>query len=450
LAEHSTSASNVPLTELVFEDPMSNRRYYLILFVITLCAWGLRLAVTERFVGLSSVPDPVDGLDQLDYEVFAHQMSVGNGYVLADGTPSARRAPGTSLVLLPVYGLFGRSFLAARMWMTFLSAITCWASAWVVRRSLGTTAALVTAAGVAVNPGLFYYAIHLWSEAPFCLAMTLATGFTVRAWCDQHWNDRVAAGLCWGIALLIRPQVVFMAPFVALAWVLCRGVERRRLFVEAAVQMAIVAVIAAPWVIRNTIVMHKPTLATLVGGHTFWGAHNARTFHDPHVRGIWITLSEIPGGSVELPADELQQESIAWRNGIDSVRQNMAALPQLLLWKLYRLVTPFEDTPNRAVYWAFAVAWMVTAPLAVFGFKEVWQRDPVLGRIIGLQFAATVLCVLMFYGASRFRHAVEPLLMVAAGVGVSRWCARRECGPVDSAVPCMAASPFRGTPEVCG
>jgi len=33
-----------------------------------LFAWGLRLGVTERFVGLASVPDPADGLDQLDDE----------------------------------------------------------------------------------------------------------------------------------------------------------------------------------------------------------------------------------------------------------------------------------------------------------------------------------------------------------------------------------------------
>jgi 4-amino-4-deoxy-L-arabinose transferase-like glycosyltransferase len=401
------------------------RTYYVLLIAITLLAWGLRLGVTERFVGLASVPDPADGLDQLDYELFAYRMSIGEGYTLADGTPSARRAPGTSLVLLPVYWFCGRSYFAARLWMTFLSAITCAAAAWVVRRSCGSVTALLTAAAVALNPGLFYYAIHIWSEAPFCLFATLATGFSVRSWEEGRWWQRVAAGLCWGAALLIRPQVVFMAPFLALGVLLCRSAVRWKLLREVAVQTAVVALMAAPWVWRNAEVMHKPTLATLVGGHTFWGAHNDSTFHNPQVRGLWITNSEIPGIQLPLPTDELEQEALAWRSGIDSVRQNWSALPQLLGWKLYRLVTPFEDTANRKVYWAFALTWIVTVPWLLIGLRELARRDPTLFRLIALQFAATVLCTLMFYGAVRFRHAIEPLLMMAGAAGVAAACTRR-------------------------
>jgi len=248
----------------------------------------------------------------------------------------------------------------------------------------------------------------------------------------QRSTERVLAGLCWGAALLIRPQIVFMAPFLALGTLLCRAATRRRFLFEAAVQTAIVAAVAAPWVLRNAVVMGKPTLATLVGGHTFWGAHNDRTFHDSRVRGLWITLSDIPGGNVALPANELQQESIAWRNGIDSVRRNWIAVPQLLAWKLFRLLTPFEDTVNRAVYWAFALTWIVTAPIAAIGFRGLCQRDPVLGWVLGLQFAATVLCVLAFYGAVRFRHAVEPLLMMSTGVGATALATRRAepCAPL--------------------
>jgi 4-amino-4-deoxy-L-arabinose transferase-like glycosyltransferase len=404
---------------------MSNHRYYLILFAITLGAWALRLAVTEQFVGLASAPDPADGLDQLDYENFAWQMSSGDGYTLPTGESSARRAPGTSLVILPVYWLFGRSYFAARLWITFLSAITCWAAAWVVRRHCGSVAALLTALGVAVNPGLFYYAIHLWSEAPFCLFVTLATGFTVKSWDEDRWRDRVLAGLMWAAALLIRPQVVFMAPFLAAALLFTKGAVRRRLFVEVAVQAFIVALVALPWVARNAVVMGKPTLATLVGGHTFWGAHNDATFHNPRVRGLWITNSEIPGIELPLPTNELEQEAVAWRSGLKSVRENLAGLPQLCAWKLYRLVTPFEETTNRKVYWAFAIAWIATLPGLVLGWNELRRRDPTLHRLIALQFAAVLLCTLVFYGAVRFRHAAEPLLMMTAAVGVARLVARR-------------------------
>lgn len=420
---------------------MSKRSYILGLAVITLLAWALRLAVTEQFVGLASPPDPADGLDQLDYELFAYRMSQGLGYTLADGTPSARRAPGTSLVILPVYWLCGRSYLAARLWITALSALTCWAAAWVVRPSCGTRAALLTAAGVAVNPGLFYYAIHIWSEAPFCLFTTLATGFSLRSWKEGRLRDRIAAGLCWGLACLTRPQVLFMVPFLLLAWYWAEQAQRRRLVREIAWQSAIVAALAAPWVIRNAWVLGKPTMATLVGSHTFWGAHNDRTFHDPRVRGLWITLSEIPHAPLPLPKDELAQERVAWNLGLASLRNNWQSLPQLAVWKLYRLLTPFEDTANRKAYWVFALGWMVTVPWLPLGGGELARRDPTLFRLLALQMAATVLCTLVFYGAIRFRHALEPQLMMLAAMGVvavfeRRLSPTRAWTPVPSA-PCM-------------
>lgn len=421
---------------------MSKRSYILGLAVITLLAWALRLAVTERFVGLASPPDPADGLDQLDYELFAYRMSQGLGYTLADGTPSARRAPGTSLVILPVYWLLGRSYLAARLWITALSALTCWAAAWVVRPTCGAWAALLTAAGVAVNPGLFYYAIHLWSEAPFCLFVTLATGFSLRSWKEDRPGHRLAAGLCWGLACLTRPQVLFMAPFLLLAWCWADQALRRRLVREVAWQSAIVVILAAPWVIRNYWVLGKPTMATLVGSHTFWGAHNDRTFHDPRVRGLWITLSEIPHAPLPLPKDELAQERVAWNLGLASLRNNWQLLPQLAVWKLYRLLTPFEDTANRQAYWVFAWGWIVTIPWLPWGWGELARRDPSLLRLIALQIAATVLCTLVFYGAIRFRHALEPQLMMLAAMGMvavyERWLNPKMTWTRVPSVPCLS------------
>jgi hypothetical protein len=211
-----------------------------------------------------------------------------------------------------------------------------------------------------------------------------------------------------------------MAPFLGLGLVVYRGALRRRLFVEVVAQAAIVAALVMPWVMRNAVVMGKPTLATLVGGHTFWGAHNDATFHDPRYRGLWITISQIPGVQRPLPTNELEQEAVAWRSGFTSVREHVFTLPQLCIWKLYRLITPFEETANRKVYWAFAAAWIATVPGLLLGWRELRRRDPALHHLIALQLAATVLCVLVFYGAVRFRHAMEPLLMMVAAVGLSR------------------------------
>ncbi len=389
------------------------------LLAIAVLAWIIRLGVVQKFVGFTSPLDPADGLDEADYELFAYQMSVGNGYVLEDGVPSARRAPGTSLLILPIYLVAGRSLLAARLWFTLLSAFNCAAAAWVVRPKCGPVAALLTAAAMAVNPGMFYYALHLWSEVPYSLAATLALGCMLRAVEVPSRGWSWCAGVAWGAAVLLRPQTVFLAPcvLVGLAWL--RPGERKRWFFELLREACVVLAIIAPWLIRNQLVMGSPTMATLVGGHTFWGAHNGMTFRDPDYLGLWRPYDYDPTTVFPLTGSEVEQDRQAWGNGWRFVRSHLPELPRVLLWKVYRLVTPFEATPNRGVYWAFAITWMASVPWVLWGMFGLKRRDPALFWWFMLHVAAALLCTLIFYGAARFRHAIEPLLMMAAAVGVA-------------------------------
>jgi 4-amino-4-deoxy-L-arabinose transferase-like glycosyltransferase len=396
---------------------MTDRTFWRLLILVTAFAWGLRITVSERFIGLSAPIDPADGMDESDYELFAWQMSRGVGYVLEDGTPSARRPPGTSLIILPVYLLFGRSLFAARLWMTLLSAINCAAAAWVVRRHGGARIALLTAAAMAADPGLFYYSLHLWSEVPFSLAITLAVGSVQRAveFGSAKWS--FLAGLCWGLSVLLRPQILLIGPCVLIGLWFWHAAQRNILTGELLREGLIVVVMISPWMLRNWVVIGTPALATLVGGHTFWGAHNGSTFHDARYRGYWHPYDYDPGVTFPLTGPERQQERQAWSNGWKCVRLYGKELPQLVVWKLYRLVTPFEPTRNRFVYWAFAVAWIVMLPLIVIGLPRLRHLDPWLCWWIGVLLGGLLLCTVIFYGAARFRHVLDPFLMMAWAAG---------------------------------
>lgn len=400
---------------------MTPRRYISCLVLITLLAWALRLGMTAYFVGLTAAPDPADGLDQLDYDLFAYRLSLGEGYTLEDGTATARRSPGTALVLLPIYLTFGRSYLAAHLWFTFLSALTGVLGAELVRQKWGHGVALGTAAALAVHPGLTYYAMFLWSEAPFTFVAALGTWLTVRSLEDANRSKtaEIAAGLTWGLAILLRPQIVLMAPIAALLWC-CSGDRRRALFRPLAMQTVVAMAVTMPWIARNAVVMHKPCFATLVGGHTFWGAHNRVTFTDPHVRGDWIGLSQLADGIRTWPDGELEQEAAAWQYAFEDIRDHTHLLPQLLMAKVWRLVSPFENTRNRPLFWAYALAWILTIPGLLFGWRELQQRDPLLAGTIAAQLLATLVCVLLFYGGGRFRHVHEPLFMAISAIGVQR------------------------------
>lgn len=404
---------------------MSLHTYRIALSLIVLAALGVRLTVIERFVGLGAPIAHEDGLDQLDYELLAWRLADGRGYTLEDGQPTARRTPGTPLLLAPVYALCGRSPLAARLWFAVLSAATCAVAAWLVERSCGRGTALVAAALLAVNPGAFYYTLHIWSEAPYGFFVALGTLLSIEAWRREGRGVGLAAlaGACWGVALLIRPQVVFCLPLVVLSLWWLPLAARWRAVRQLAVQGAVVAAMVLPWVVRNAVVMGKPCLATVVGPMTFWGAHNEVSLTDPQWRGRWDIPDHLVSDELRQ-ADEITKGEMATDQAWASLRTHADQIPILLAAKLYWLVTPFEPTTNRGVYWSFALAWIVTGPLFVIGLRELVRRDPALAVQILCHAGGVVLGTLLFYGAARFRHAIEPLLMASAAVGLV-WCLER-------------------------
>lgn len=399
---------------------MSLRTYRILLALILLVAVGVRLAVIEKFVGLASPISADDGLDQMDYELFAWRMATGEGYTLDDGTPTARRTPGTSLLILPVYVMFGRSVLEARIWFALLSAATCGVVAWLLALRYGRVTALIGAALLAINPGSFYYALHLWSEPGYGLFLALGTGLAIVAWrTEADWRPlAVVAGICWGCALLIRPQIVFLLPFLAMTVLWLPTMARTRAIRQLIVQCVVVAAVIAPWLVRNAVVIGKPCLATVVGGMTFWGAHNEVTLTDPEWRGLWDIPNHLIDDELRNASDEITKGNLAMERAWASLRRHPAQMPTLMAAKLYRLVTPFEPTTNRAVYWCFALAWISTAPFVLLGISDLRRRDPVLFTFVACHLGGVLLSTELFYGAARFRHAVEPLLMVSAAVGV--------------------------------
>lgn len=181
-------------------------------FWIFVVAFAIRVAATASFVGISTPPRrEAGGLDVLDYEQFAYSMSLGKGYCLSDGQASARRAPGTSLALLPIYVVFGRSYLPAHLWICALSAAACTASAWMAGNAFGSRHSIITGIAMALYPGSIYYSMHFFSEVSFALWLALGCGGTIYALQRPNKWISAVAGLAWGLAILTRPPIILFS-----------------------------------------------------------------------------------------------------------------------------------------------------------------------------------------------------------------------------------------------
>jgi 4-amino-4-deoxy-L-arabinose transferase-like glycosyltransferase len=380
-------------------------------------ALGLRVLLTAAFVGLGSPPRSSAAPDQLDYESLAYRLSVGQGYTLPSGQPTARRTPGTSLVLALIYSVFGRSFLVGRLWFCVVSAATCLALAWVVTMSFGRSVGLVAAGLLAIYPGHSYYAMHFLSEVPYGLFLILACGFTLQAMLRTSWISSVIAGIFWGLAALTRAQIILILP---IGWIVLLSVNATRRLPKlrvAMIQTLAMLAVLVPWLYRNQVVLGKATLST-VGGPTFWGAHNDKILNDPALRGSWVRTTDLVDANHPLAGGEVEQEAAAWRYGLAWAKTHLSAMPAVCAMKAWRFFSPFEDTANRTVYWAFALGWMTMAPLAMAGLILALFRNPGAALVLLAPFLATVASALMFYGSSRFRDSAAPVFLAFAALGL--------------------------------
>lgn len=399
-------------------------RHYVDLALVFALALAIRVGMTAKFQGLTAPPKGEANPDQIEYEAFAYHLAVGEGYCLQPGTPSACRAPGTSLTLLPIYLVFGRSYLAARLWWCTLSALTCVAAGWLAARCFGARLAVPAAAWLALYPGHFYYVMHFLSETPAALYLTLATGCAVGTLRGGRWHDDVGAAIFWGLAALTRPNLILAAPLAPLARLLFfRGCWRHDT-ARLVLQGAVVALVVGPWLARNYVVVGKPTFCTIVGGFTFWGAHNETVYNDMGHRGSWIRCSDLVDAEHPLPADEVRKEEAAWEYGKQFLREHVADVPALIAWKLYRLVGLPTEVNNGAVYYAFAAGWFATAPFVLLGFIASWRSRPAAVALL-IPVLATVATAVVFYGSERFRDGVAPILTVYAALGAAVLLRRR-------------------------
>jgi len=382
-------------------------------------AFALRVAMTATFVGLASPPkEAAGGLDVVDYEGLAWRVAEGRGYVLADGAPTARRSPGTSFALVPVYLLFGHSYLAAHLWFCLLSALTCAASVWLASMALPRDVALLAGLWLAVYPGHAYPSMHFFSEVPLGLVLVLACGATVRSLQGAGEGWAPTAGALWGAAVLIRPNTLAALPVAIAAVVVFARSQTRAHLRRVAIVVAVAAIMVAPWIARNALVMGRPTIATVVGGYTFWGANNERVLRDKALRGSWIFGAQLVDQEHPLVGNEVAREAMAWRYGFQFVRGHLGEMPGLVAARLWRLVSPLESTSNRPVYYAFALAWLVTAPFVAWGALGISRSHPLFAAVLLTPIVGTVATAAVFYGSIRFRDSLAPLLLIFAAAAV--------------------------------
>lgn len=304
----------------------------------------------------------------------------------------------------------------------------------------GRRAALVAAWGLALYPNLILHSGVLLGETLYIFLILGFLWLVIVRLRGEHstgavtapWPVVLGTGLVLGLAVMVRPIGAVMVPVLGVIWWWRSGDRARALRNIGLISLGVVMCIV-PWTVRNTVRLgHTVVLSTNTGdnlciGHAE-GANGAFTFNDPCVTDHFI----LNGPDDEVASDR-EKIAVAFRAIVDDPgRQPWLAWRRFwvtwirdgdhdgLVAAQSYMSDPFvpAEVHRRVAYGADVVYWM-TGAVGVVGLVVLARRRDTGGLILLGAAAVNTVVPLVFFGASRFKVPVIPLLLIAAAVAVA-------------------------------
>lgn len=393
------------------------------------------------------------------------------------------RAPLWPYIISFIYAALGTQNIYPRLFFSLLGSGTCVVVYLFARDLFGKRTALIAGILASIYTGLFIYDGWLYTESlyTFLLTVFLYALFRLQS-SSQHpenmekqgplsgwlrqltFNTRIAwmllSGVCLGLATLTRPNGVFLFGIVVV-WagivVLLKIVPWQTAVEGMLVIMFVGAALIAPWTYRNYKATHTFLLVASGSGLVLSGSYNDTVLKDNRVgKGMWMPLD-----LVSPPIDfhghnccDYTGEADNTQYALHWIQTHINDMPYLLSLHFINMWTPYtsedglpmREFPTRlSSHVVWDMMWIMSPLVFLFaalGLLATWRRWKKQFLVLYLVIILTVLQNVVFYGSSRFRAPIEPMLVVLVG-GAVWWLVYNETGIVHTLLKKKAA---QGTP----
>jgi hypothetical protein len=252
--------------------------------------------------------------DAAVYARIAANLERGEGFAAGPGAtqPASDYSPGLPLLTGGLYAVTGGVHERfARIVLALIGSLSVLFAFLIGRRLAGFRAGIVGAAAVAIYPALLEYQGMLMTEP---LAASLLSGAVL----SMLWAaDRplpakwLVPGVLLGALALTRPEYLAISFPIALAVLARRGwAGWRSGLVQAAILLAGVTLVVAPWTIRNAIALGRLVPISTGGGQVLFAGAYMPSGGDPERVGAEV-LARHPGLRAKLPAEPRLEQILA-------------------------------------------------------------------------------------------------------------------------------------------
>jgi hypothetical protein len=401
---------------------------------------GLGLRGTEAWDGRSPV------YDAQGYAAITANLERGEGFTLgaAATQPASNYSPGLPLLVSAVYELSGGIHeRSARLLLALIGSLAVLFAYLIGRRLNGPLAGLIAAAAVAIYPALLEYQGMLMSEP---LAATLLSGAVLAMlWAADGGRRRswwLLPGVLLGALVLTRPEYLGISLLIAVVVLARNGRDRWRACLPQVLVMLLgLAIVAAPWTLRNAVVLDRFVPVSTGGGQVLFAGAYMPSGGDPERVGAEV-LERHPGLRRQLPADarleqilaalaaqryaSMETDAALARMGRERLWSDVSERPleygSFIATKVGRIWSHGPRDVMREPGWQ-ALHWALVA-FGLFGLALLVRGRRWEALLIGVVLLCVTATGALLVASPRRVLVTIPLVAALAGTGIS-WAATR-------------------------
>ncbi len=391
------------------------------------------LALLPRvYVAIAWTREPV--WDGHYYDIGARSIAAGLGYAGTSGGPWCHYPVGYSALLGVGYALSGGHPLTGPLLNALMGALTAALVYLLAARFTTPRRAWIAGGLCALYPGLIAYTPILMTEPTAALSLVVAALAAARG--GHRPGGVVGSGVLLGLATLVRPQSILLAPFVGL---LAPG--RAAIVRSGLLATAIAVATVSPWTVRNCLVMDGCAFVSTNGG---W---NLAIGSFPRATGRFATLRASDGcrvvtGQVQQDrcwlaagAGFIAADPLRWLGLVDDKLGFTFDHESFPVGYLAEADPAAWPEPRRALgrgvlSWSFRL--LLVASALALAPRPSRRRPMSLVALLGV-------ALLAFYGATTPGHPHWPLALAIPALGLWRWRALIASPRGRAALFCAAA-----------
>ncbi len=381
--------------------------------------WVLH-ANTYRFTS----PDHFDFGQEIG--CIARSLVTGHGFSSPFPEPSGPTtwiAPVYPFLVAGVFKLFGLYSTASAIVMLgfncAVSALTCLPMFAIGRTVTNRRMALIAIWLWTLLPPFMTWAVFwVWDASLTTFVVTCLLWFTLRLSQSVTISGWLTFGLLWGLAALLNPSVLSVMPFT-LAYIAWKARSRGERWLASAAACCFMAVLTiTPWLIRNYSTFGK---FVFIRGN-FW--LEMRMGNSPYSDGTWMGFAHPEINHYERQKyltlgeqayfETKKQETLQFIHEYPWYFRELCFRRVLLYWWDFNDISPDTSEVLKAM------ARRVFSTLALVGLVFLWIRRREGAALLTAVLVVFPLPYYLTYPYGRYRHVLEPLLLICAVYALSQ------------------------------